>query len=95
VAWGTFQWSGFSVTRGSLAVHRSSERVERSFCAICGTALTYRHGARPDHIDVTLVSLDDPALTAPEAHIWTSHKLPWVTLNDGLPQFPEWKSTPS
>ena len=35
--------------------------------------------------------LDEPGSLRPECHIWVSHKLAWVTLGDGLPQFPEWR----
>jgi hypothetical protein len=93
VAWGTFETSRFRLLRGELARFRSSKPVVRSFCPACGTALTYAHDARPGELDVTLVALDDPGALAPECHIWVSHKLPWVTLGDALPQYPEWRKT--
>ena len=70
---------------------RSSQHVLRSFCGACGTAIGYRNDARPHELDVTLASLDDAKGLAPECHIWVSHKLPWVALTDGLPQFSEWR----
>jgi hypothetical protein len=45
--------------RGVLALHRSSQRVLRGFCASCGTALTYAHDARPAEIDVAVAALGD------------------------------------
>jgi hypothetical protein len=89
VAWGTFPAAGFVIARGRIAEHASSLPVRRGFCATCGTPLTYRSRATPSEIDVTLASLDEPAALAPVAHIWVSHKLPWVTLGDGLPQHAE------
>ena len=92
VAWGTFDAARFELLRGELALHRSSERVLRGFCGACGTALSYRNEARPGELDLTLASLDDAAGLAPACHIWVSHRLPWVVLADGLPQFAEWRT---
>jgi hypothetical protein len=74
--------------------YRSSKHVLRGFCPHCGTALTYEHGRRPEEIDVTLSTLTNSGSLSPQAHIWVSHKLPWLTLADGLPQFPEWAQAP-
>ena len=44
----------------------------RGFCNSCGTSITYAHDARPDEIDVTLVTLDAGAtlrLTNSEASL--------------------------
>jgi hypothetical protein len=60
--------------------------VVRGFCAACGATLTYQHQARAEEIDVTLASLDAPAALAPRDHLWVQDKLPWVRINDGLPQ---------
>lgn len=86
VPWGTFERASFRLTRGHLSEYRSSARVTRGFCAACGTSLTYRNGARPAEIDVTLASLDDPALLPPQMHVWVADKLPWVRIADSLPQ---------
>ena len=87
VAWGTFVRENFRLTRGSLAEYRSSAAVTRGLCAACGTSLTYRNDARAAEIDVTLATLDDPTLLAPQMHLWVGDKLPWVSINDGHPQF--------
>ena len=87
VAWGTFAYGGFRVTRGTLTEYRSSPPVRRGFCAACGGALTYRHEARAGEIDVTLASLDEAASLAPRMHVWVGDKLPWVLIADDLPQF--------
>src|SRR5215469_977809 len=88
VAWGTFERGSFRITRGTLAEFRSSKPVTRGFCARCGSCLTYRHEARPAEIDVTLATLDDVMQLAPRMHVWVADKLPWVSIDDGLPQFP-------
>jgi hypothetical protein len=87
VPWGTFDRQQFSVVSGKLVELRSSPQVVRGFCGDCGTSITYRHEKRPEEIDVTLVTLDDPALLMPEIHIWVQDKLPWIAITDGRPQF--------
>jgi hypothetical protein len=87
VPWGTFVRENFRLTRGNLTEYRSSPAVTRGFCPACGTSLTYRNDARARDIDVTLATLDDPTLLAPQVHVWVGDKLPWVSINDGRPQF--------
>ena len=86
VPWGTFERAAFRITRGQLCEYRSSAHVARGFCASCGSALTFRNEARAAEIDVTLGSLDEPGLLAPQMHVWVADKLPWVTIADALPQ---------
>jgi hypothetical protein len=87
VAWGTVDADKFRILEGAPAAVRISAEVERTFCKDCGSSLTYRHTLRAGDLDFTLVSLDDPAALAPRMHIWVQDKLPWVQLNDGLPQY--------
>lgn len=94
VAWVTWPRARFAVARGAIAEHRSSPQVVRGFCAACGSALTYVNEAHPDAIDVTVASLDQAESFAPSYHVWVSHKLPWVVLDDGLPQHAEWRKPP-
>lgn len=92
VAWATFARELFRVTRGSLALHKSSPPVERGFCAQCGSSLSYAHAARPREIDVTLASLDEPAALKPVRHLWVADRIAWTPLADGLPQFAGWST---
>ena len=87
VAWVTFETREFRMTRGELTLFRSSEPVQRGFCAKCGTSLSYVHAARPTQIDVTIASFDEPAAFVPLRHIWVSDRIAWAPLADGLPQF--------
>lgn len=48
--------------------------------------MTYQHDLRAEEIDVALVTLHDVSIVAPKMHIWVEDKLPWVKINDGLPQ---------
>ena len=83
----TFPIDRFAVTRGQPADYPSSPPVTRSFCARCGTPLTYRHTDYTDRIDVMTCTLDDPDKFPPTLHLWTSHKPSWSKIADGLPKF--------
>ena len=50
----------------------------------CQVAVFSEYG-RPEVLFVRGGSLDDPASVAPDVHIFTRSKLPWVTLPDGVP----------
>ena len=84
--WATFRAPHFELTQGELTQFASSPGVQRGHCARCGSAITYRNAARPTEVDVTLATLDEPAVLAPTAHIWIRDKLPWVRIGDDLPQ---------
>lgn len=81
--------TGFSFTAGKPAEFESSPGVTRTFCARCGTPLTYWRQEYGPTIDVTTCSLDDQEAFPPVVHVWTSHALRWVKLADGLPCFDE------
>jgi len=87
VPWGTFARDSVRITHGPLTEFRSSARAWRGFCARCGTPLTYRNEARSAEIDVTLATLDEPALIQPRMHVWVAERLPWLAIGDQLPQF--------
>ena len=89
VAWAIFDPQTFSVTRGELVFFRSSPGVQRGHCGTCGTTISFETEHRPMDVDLALATLEDPGDLRPECHVWVSHKLPWVTLSDGLPQFAE------
>jgi hypothetical protein len=69
--------------------YHSSTGITRSHCSVCGTTLTYWTESQPDSIDVTVASLDAPALAAPGKHIWMDDAVAGDTPNDGLPRFPQ------
>jgi hypothetical protein len=87
VAWVSFPAGALRFTRGTPRRFRSSAAVERSFCAGCGTPLTYQHDSLPDEIDVTTCSLDDPAAFPPADHTWTSERVGWHAAAHELPAF--------
>jgi hypothetical protein len=56
-------------------------------CAACRTALWSDYGGRPALRFVRVGTLDDAAALAPDVHIYTRSKLPWVELPEGVPAF--------
>ncbi|WP_394832656.1 GFA family protein [Pendulispora rubella] len=73
--------------QGQTSAFASSAGLLRRFCASCGTSVF----AQRDHefLAVALATLDEPGRLPPTMHIFTSSKVPWLSLNDGLPQFLE------
>ena len=84
VSWFVVSRAQFKLLSGILTIHRSSKLVNRGFCKKCGTQLTYAHESRPDTIELTTATLDEPAHFQPTMEIWLSAKLPWVATNANL-----------
>lgn len=74
----------FAWTRGEPATFRSSSAAERSFCARCGTPLTFRYVARPS-MTVTIGSLDEPARAKPTRQYGIESRVPWFAELADLP----------
>jgi hypothetical protein len=87
VAWFSVPRSRFRFLGGTPTEFDSTAKGRRKFCPRCGTQLTFEDAALPDEIDVNICSLDDPNGVQPKSHIYTSSKLDWVLLADGLPQY--------
>jgi hypothetical protein len=84
--------AAFEFTAGAGAVRRfrSSPEVERSFCATCGSNLTFRSDLAKDRVWVAAGTIDgDPGLR-PQLHIFAASKAPWHEILDGLPQHAEY-----
>jgi hypothetical protein len=88
VAWFTVPAAELRWVRGNPAVHRSSPRVERGFCAACGTPLSYRNDGCAHEIDVLACTLDDPEAASPRDHTFASQRLGWMRVDDGMPVYP-------
>jgi hypothetical protein len=84
---------GFRVTRGEPKGYRSSLIATRTFCADCGSPLTFAYDNAAD-LWVALGSLDHPeewpmipgAAWGTSAHTQTGARIPWHRIDDGLPQ---------
>ena len=62
----------------------STQQVFR--CPTCQVAV-FSHYGRPGVRFVRAGTLDDPSSVAPDAHIFTRSKLPWVLLPESTPAF--------
>ena len=74
---------------GKTVGFNSTPELERRFCPKCGTGLFAQRLNWPDRMAVTLASLDDPSALPPTMHFWTSSKVAWLKIEDGLPAYPE------
>jgi len=66
---------------------RSSAQVTRSFCADCGTPISYEHGELPGEIYIHAGLFDDADRLVPDRHAYVTSKLFWLHLEDGLATF--------
>lgn len=93
--WCGLKEENFEVTKGQIKDCQTSPGVERGFCGNCGTSLTYVAKGEVSGEDWTgqvailVPTLDDPSIVSPTAHVYVSHRQPWVKLDDGLPTFEE------
>ena len=70
-----------------IAVPREGGKKQKIWrCPTCQIALFSEYGG-PQVRFVRAGTLDDPGSVAPDVHIFTRSKLPWVTLPDSVPAF--------
>lgn len=86
VAWAVFDNGDFGWLAGEPAAFSSSPGIEWLFCRDCGSLVGYRRSSRPDHMDVTTGTLDDPDLFPPAVEIWLDQRIGWETLDPRLPK---------
>jgi hypothetical protein len=86
-------WAGFLAGevafQGTPRRRQSSEHVVRSFCAECGTPLTYEHDELAGEIYIHAGLFDEADRLVPDRHAYVTSKLFWVHLEDGLSTFEE------
>ena len=70
----------FAWTAGEPARFESSPGVERTFCARCGSSLTYAGERWPGEIHLLVGSLDRPEDFPPQGDAFVEEKLPWLPL---------------
>ena len=79
VAWVTFPAGSFTVELGRPVSFHSPNGAVRSFCAQCGTTLTYQNDHLPGEIYVTTGSLDNPEAFPPTRDVNLDEKVSWVS----------------
>jgi hypothetical protein len=86
-------WASTDVQRAALTIHgadnltwfRSSEKVQRGFCATCGSALFWDPIGK-DRIGIAMGAFDRPTDTKLKIHIFVADKGDYYEIADGLPQ---------
>lgn len=84
--WITLPRSAFQWLAGTPAQYGSSQGCTRYFCPNCGAQLALITLLSPDSIDVTIATLDHPERAPADRHIWTDSRLPWLHLDEHLPE---------
>ncbi|WP_409285105.1 GFA family protein [Pseudomonas protegens] len=87
--WITLPASAFKWLQGVPACYDSSASCARYFCDNCGAHLALVTHLSPDSIDVTIATLDLRELAPAGGHIGTDSRLPWLHLDEHLPQEPQ------
>ena len=82
------QRSEFVLLSGAddIATYQSSPEVTRTFCRRCGSTLQFIRATRPNTFSLALGTLDDDPGVRPSMHIHIESKVPWLDINDGIPQ---------
>ncbi len=80
----------FSIIAGTPARYASSEHAERTFCATCGSSLTFFTDVSPEDVDIALGSLDAPEDHPADRHVFVDGTLKWLSLDEHLPHYEEW-----
>ena len=80
VAWVTFEVGAFSFVKGEPTRYRTETAAWRTFCPRCGTSLTYEADDRPNDIDITVGSLDQPEDFPPNKAVFAQERLAWDPL---------------
>ncbi len=78
VAWVLMKKDVFTVQQGSLHRYKTDTGGWRGFCPRCGSSVSYESPKRPDEIDITTGTLDDPNVFPPKWDAFDDEKLTWV-----------------
>jgi hypothetical protein len=84
--WVGYRPNEFQLIRGVLKSYSKSKGVTRTFCANCGTSISYSDEGLKEELYVTIGFLDNPQRFRPQVHAYWRMKLPWVDFLDDLPR---------
>ena len=73
----SFENSAVTVTQGTIAKYRSSERTTRGFCPQCGSTLTCASIRLPTETHYYVGAFDRAAELAPKGGFFPEERLPW------------------
>ena len=86
MTWGGVRRENLRLLSGAPRKIPHANRI-RHFAGCCGTHLFFEASPDAEWVDVTIGSLDDPALYPPEISIWTEDRLPWVAIDERRPAY--------
>ena len=72
-----------------LSFFESTPGKLRYFCSGCGSHLVAERLNQP-HVILRVATLDENPNVTPQAHIWTSHDVPWLEY-ENISCYPEWQ----
>ena len=77
-----------------LQSYQAENGTVRQFCSRCGSSLRFisPYNREDGTVEVAIATLDDPHTLQIDAHIYTVTQVPWITLCDELPKYPEYRS---
>jgi hypothetical protein len=85
--------AGLRVTRGTPQFWTrstdSGRRLKCAFCPQCGTRVWHQREGPAETLTIKAGSLDEPVDFSTAVHIWTSRKLPGLTIPADAQQFPQ------
>ena len=80
--------AGFRVIEGEPKAFTkaggSGQPLSRWFCPDCGSPLYTTSPRHPEWVFAKASALDEPAVVAPAAEIWTCSEVSWARIPDGL-----------
>ncbi|MBZ8135381.1 GFA family protein [Afifella sp. IM 167] len=84
-------WAGFPADlvtwHGEPTRRPSSPGIVRSFCAACGTPLSYSDARLPGEIYIHAGLFDEADQLSPDSHAYVTSKLFWLHLDDSLAKY--------
>jgi hypothetical protein len=91
--WSGHVWASTDVKRSAVRIEgeekvswfRSSDKVRRGFCSVCGSALFWAPLGQ-DRIAIAMGALDAPTGARLAKHIFTASRGDYYEIADGLPQ---------
>lgn len=86
VAWAVFDRDKFEWLAAEPSDYSSSPGKHWLFCSACGSTVGYRRSERPNHMDITTGTLDEPGRFPPAVEIWVKERIGWEALHPELPK---------
>ena len=88
VTWAGFPTARFCVVSGeeSLTRYVTDTGATRSFCARCGSPLTYESPRWEGEVHVAVAALEGSLPDSPKVHVYADRSPDWCPITDDLPQ---------